>query len=75
MTKERQETLGQPFSQTTMALQRGKEGLGVGWAFVVYVAEAHNGWVKAESPGSGRGSVFSLAIPQSNALPVTGPAL
>ena len=55
LTAKRLETLGEPFSHTTKALQRGQEGLGVGWAFVVYVAEVHNGWTHIESPGPEHG--------------------
>jgi DNA-binding response OmpR family regulator len=66
LTKERLDTLGQPFSYVTQALQRGQEGLGVGWAFAVYVAEVHNGWTHVESSGPDKGSVFRLAVPHSN---------
>lgn len=60
---KRLELLGQPFEQTADALRRGQEGLGIGWSFVRYVAEAHGGWTHVKSPGPGQGSVFSLAIP------------
>jgi DNA-binding response OmpR family regulator len=68
LTAERVESLGQPFSNVTLALQRGQEGLGVGWAFVVYVAEVHNGWTHVESSGLGKGSTFQLAVPHSKLL-------
>ncbi len=63
LTTERLELLGQPFEQGADALQRGREGLGVGWAFVRYVAEVHGGWTRVESPGPGQGSTFSLGLP------------
>ncbi|MDY7079475.1 MAG: response regulator [Chloroflexota bacterium] len=63
LTPERLALLGQPFEQDADAVQRGREGLGIGWAFVRYVAEIHGGWTSVESPGLNQGSVFSLALP------------
>jgi signal transduction histidine kinase len=62
LTPERLALLGQPFEQSADDLRRGREGLGVGWAFVRYVAEVHGGWTRVESPGPGQGSTFSLAL-------------
>jgi signal transduction histidine kinase len=63
LTPERLAILGQPFEQSADALRRGREGLGIGWAFVGYVAELHGGRTHVESPGPGQGSTFSLALP------------
>ncbi len=63
LTPERLELLGEPFEQHADSLRRGREGLGVGWAFVRYVAEVHGGWVHVESAGSGQGSLFSFSLP------------
>jgi signal transduction histidine kinase len=63
LTSERLKTLGRPFEQSADALRRGEEGLGIGWAFTCYVAEAHGGWTNVRSPGKGQGSTFSLALP------------
>jgi signal transduction histidine kinase len=63
LTHERLDTLGLPFEQSAEALRRGQEGLGIGWAFVCYVAEVHNGRTYVESDGPGEGSTFSLALP------------
>jgi signal transduction histidine kinase len=63
LSQERLDTLGLPFEQGADTLRRGQEGLGIGWAFVCYVAEVHNGWTHVESPGKGQGSTFSLALP------------
>jgi len=63
LTPERLAVLGQSFEQSADALRRGQEGLGIGWAFVCYVAEVHGGWTRAESAGPGQGSTFSLAVP------------
>ena len=63
LTPERLALLGQPFEQSADALRRGREGLGIGWAFVGYVAEVHGGRTHVTSPGPGEGSTFSLALP------------
>ena len=63
LTPERLAVLGQPFEQSADALRRGREGLGIGWAFVGYVAQVHGGWTRVQSPGLGQGSTFSLALP------------
>jgi signal transduction histidine kinase len=63
LTEERLALLGRSFEQSADALRRGQEGLGIGWAFVCYVAEVHHGRTDVRSPGPGRGSVFSLALP------------
>ncbi len=65
LSEERLTTLGLPFEQGADTLRRGQEGLGIGWAFVCYVAEVHNGWTHVESPGVGKGSTFSLALPMN----------
>lgn len=66
LTPDRLAMLGQPFEQDADALRRGREGLGVGWAFVCYVAEVHGGWTHVESPGPDHGSTFSLILPLSD---------
>jgi two-component system sensor histidine kinase/response regulator len=63
LSPERVAVLGKPFEQSAHALRRGQEGLGIGWAFVCYVAEAHRGRTFVESSGPGKGSTFSLALP------------
>jgi signal transduction histidine kinase len=63
LAPERLAKLGRSFEQSADALRRGQEGLGIGWAFVSYVAEVHDGWTNVRSPGQGEGSTFSLALP------------
>jgi signal transduction histidine kinase len=63
LTPEQMAILGQPFEQSADALRRGQEGLGIGWAFVCYVAQVHGGSTHVTSPGRGRGSTFALALP------------
>ncbi len=58
-------TLGQSFEQSADGLRRGREGLGVGWTFVRYVAEVHGGQTHVESPGLGQGSTFTLSLPMA----------
>jgi signal transduction histidine kinase len=70
LTPERLELLDQPFEQLADAQCRERQGLGVGWAFVRYVAEAHGGSTRVSSPGPGEGSTFALAVPA--ALQVQG---
>lgn len=65
LTAERLALLGQPFEQVADSLRRGREGLGIGWAFACYVAEAHGGRTHVESPGPGQGSTFSLVLPMT----------
>jgi signal transduction histidine kinase len=65
LTPERLALLGQPFEQGADALRRGREGLGIGWAFVGYFAKVHGGQTRVESSGPGQGSTFSLALPVS----------
>jgi two-component system sensor histidine kinase/response regulator len=69
LTPERLALLGQPFEQSADALRRGREGLGIGWAFVCYVAEVHAGQTHVESRGPGQGSTFALALPRASAEP------
>jgi signal transduction histidine kinase len=69
LTEERLSLLGQAFEQSADALRRGKEGLGIGWTFVCYVAEVHDGWTRVKSPGPGQGSTFSLALPMPPSEP------
>jgi len=71
LSKDRLEMLGHPFEQSADALRRGQEGLGIGWAFVCYVAEVHDGRTDVQSDGAGCGSTFTLALP---ATPATGTA-
>ncbi|HYN07147.1 MAG TPA: HAMP domain-containing sensor histidine kinase [Vicinamibacterales bacterium] len=41
----------------------GRTGLGVGLAIVRQLAELHGGAIDVESPGPGRGAVFTLTLP------------
>jgi signal transduction histidine kinase len=66
LTSQRLASLRRPFHQSADALRQGEEGLGIGWALVCYVAEAHGGWTDVKSAGKGEGSTFSLALPAAS---------
>ncbi len=51
------------FSQEDGSSTRIYGGLGLGLAIVRYLVEAHGGTVTAESPGTGKGAVFSVTLP------------
>jgi PAS domain S-box-containing protein len=52
------------FSQVTPALERTGGGLGIGLALARGLVELHGGTISAESPGEGRGSAFTVALPR-----------
>jgi len=52
-----------PFRQADSSTTRVHGGLGLGLSIVKYIAEAHAGSVDAESPGTGRGSTFTVRLP------------
>ena len=51
------------FWQAEGVMNRKHGGLGLGLAIVRYMAEAHGGTVRAESPGRGRGATFTVELP------------
>ncbi len=53
--------LFEPFSQPADSLRRG--GLGLGLALVKGLVELHGGSVSVASPGSGKGSEFTIRLP------------
>jgi len=58
----------EPFIQGDSSLKRSYGGLGLGLAITRHLVELHGGTVKAESPGEGRGSVFTVLLPLRRAL-------
>lgn len=51
------------FRQADSSITRVSGGLGLGLSLVRYLVEAHGGRVRAESGGSGQGSVFTVTLP------------
>ena len=51
------------FTQIDPSGERGKSGLGVGLALAKTLVELHGGRIRAESPGLGRGSTFTVSLP------------
>lgn len=52
-----------PFYQVEDHMTRRHEGMGLGLSIVRAIAEAHGGRAWAGSPGPGKGTTFTLAIP------------
>ena len=54
----------EPFVQGDRDPDRAQGGLGLGLTLVKVLTELHGGTVRAESPGPGKGSVFTVRLPQ-----------
>jgi two-component system CheB/CheR fusion protein len=74
LTSERLALLNRPLGRSVDAVRHRGKGLGVGWSFARYIAEAHGGWTRVASPGPGEGSTFSLSVPAAVETKESGPA-
>ncbi|WP_437565364.1 ATP-binding protein [Sorangium sp. So ce542] len=57
------------FRQDDAATQRRHGGLGLGLAICRQLVELHGGTLSADSPGEGRGAVFTVALPLADGVP------
>jgi PAS domain S-box-containing protein len=57
------ETIFDMFAQVDRNMEGSNGGLGIGLALVRGLVQMHGGTVKAESPGPGKGSTFTVRLP------------
>jgi PAS domain S-box-containing protein len=61
------------FKQADASSARRHGGLGLGLALVRELVEMHGGTVKADSPGVGQGSTFTVTLPIATRVPAAAP--
>ena len=54
------------FQQADRSPSRPRGGLGLGLALVRHLVELHGGTVRVDSPGEGKGAVFTVGLPLAN---------
>ncbi|MDD5198917.1 MAG: CHASE3 domain-containing protein [Terrimicrobiaceae bacterium] len=63
MTRETMDILFQSFRQGNPAPHHKPRGLGLGLSIADALVEAHGGTLRADSPGPGKGSTFTIVLP------------
>jgi CheY-like chemotaxis protein len=63
------------FRQADASATRPQGGLGLGLAIARHLAEMHAGAIRVESPGRGRGAVFTLRVPLAEGHALAEPPL
>lgn len=61
------------FAQASEKTSGDKSGLGLGLSIAKTLVEKHNGFIRAQSEGVGRGSTFTVAFPLHVAKPSSSP--
>jgi CheY-like chemotaxis protein len=57
------ESIFEPFEQGDLSVPTQFGGLGLGLAIAKGIVDAHEGQIRAESPGLGRGTTFTVTLP------------
>ena len=73
LTSGQAQQLFQPFVQVHDEAEATQKGTGLGLFIVKGIVEAHGGAIEARSAGSGRGTTFTVRLPESRAGALPGP--
>ncbi len=71
LSPETQDHVFEKFFQISPGGSKGAQGLGLGLAICKEIVLAHQGTIRAQSPGLGQGSNFSFTLPLRKASPLT----